>query len=610
MQITGFCCDSFSIIIRQTRGHDLDEEPLPVSLCRINFSTVLQMLRELQPLSSARDIRRCDLANAQKLLWDLLRSIVPHCSEHFQTENVDDALHFLSLATQFLSLGLLSYSQGHVGPIQPFFLDTPQQKIVLTGSKASGNQSGCITAELTNLTCIGDMVGDQVLTFKVNLSSTDVFLLETEEIHDVLACPEDLIDTWGPANFIVPHASIDSFPCAIKICGGVIYAPVENALKFHWKKEVSAQEIHPVCFNSRTKICIGSAVVVNLNCNINEEECWSKSSCALETLGVHGDYWRHDERQLAGQLGCDYAVLQASVTKHKIPGETMKQSILRQDAEMLKPYLNYMWGLQVSFCTGVARRVPLRELIADLLPTFAMTFTLEYTLWNTLRNQHHVLDAMRQDSVLDWFDRLPADLYSYLLKVIGRILRVLQSTGIDAEKKFLSVAWPFESHLSHCLRISCEKANSWTRLLSDSEDCATFAYISTKCLVTTDVQCGGASSAWRNSTPLLGTAVVVHNENPSNPTGPLESKGRYFFKKPDSLLLVSVERQLGSSALTLFVSPSSMPARLKQRVWSMEMLKKQRTRIRERQRLSETAEHVAVIAKYEGAPVLGRLTTP
>jgi hypothetical protein len=315
---------------------------------------------------------------------------------------------------------------------------------------------------------------------------------------------------------------------------------------------------------------------------------------------VHDDdFWTHDESQVGFQAG-NYILLQANIIKHRLPGKTLKQIILEWEMEMLIPALSCLWGLQVSFCTGVTKRVPLRELIADVLPTFAKTFIRERALWLELEKQHHIPDVFRTDAFQEWLEKLPPILYNYLMRVVRRIILALQSTGIDPEGRYLSVAWPYGSPPFRCFRISChDRANSWTRILTDSEDSATFAYISTNCLVTDGVQCRGPSPLWRSTTPLLGTAIFCHNDNPSNSPGPLESEKTYFFKKPDSLLKVVVERQRDSGAITLLVTPSSVPARMRQRLYRMDMMKNRWTQIKERQRVSEYAEHAAVLTKYE-----------
>ncbi|KAB8219919.1 hypothetical protein BDV33DRAFT_173131 [Aspergillus novoparasiticus] len=170
---------------------------------------------------------------------------------------------------QLISLGFLSYNQAHVGPIQPFFLATPQRIILLT--------------------CIWDMVRGPVLTFKIDQLPTDAPYHQDERRFGLLATTEDLLDTWGPGGFIV-HRHLSENPRAISISGGVIYAPRENASKFHWSPTANIEHMPLAHLNPRSKICVGSLVAVNPNCNVNEQECWETSMDPFQretmTVGV------------------------------------------------------------------------------------------------------------------------------------------------------------------------------------------------------------------------------------------------------------------------------------------------------------------------------------
>ncbi|KAK4206318.1 hypothetical protein QBC37DRAFT_244816, partial [Rhypophila decipiens] len=90
----------------------------------------------------------------------------------------------------------------------------------------------------------------------------------------------------------------------------------------------------------------------------------------LESLGPYSTGWERTEKQYGMQAG-NYIILQANLTWHKRRGQTLKHHRLQQEDDSLIGFLEDLWGVQVSFCTGVARRVPLREMIADLLPVFA-----------------------------------------------------------------------------------------------------------------------------------------------------------------------------------------------------------------------------------------------
>ena len=74
-------------------------------------------------------------------------------------------------------------------------------------------------AELLDFTCMKDMREEPVLVFK--WSSDDTSEQSGGNRHDLLAAPEDMVDTWRPARFIADISSAKSL-WAIEIGGGTI----------------------------------------------------------------------------------------------------------------------------------------------------------------------------------------------------------------------------------------------------------------------------------------------------------------------------------------------------------------------------------------------------
>lgn len=603
LQSRGYCCNNFTALVE---NHDaIFSSPRQIKVYCVQLRDAVCLLKEMKVLASRGgfDQRASDYS---KPVEAALRILSPFGFHVRKASTRHDSVQLLSIAAQFLSLSFLCYNQGHIGPIQPFFLDTALSGISLTG--VSRHSPWQLAVAYAKLTCMGDMLESPVLTFCIRQEDASQIDITGRQKFDLLTTAEDLLDTWGPGNFILPKVDDQPLPCAIKIGGGTIcsYRPTTNVVKFHWTNNMRLDEApQPVCFDPRSEILIGGFVSVNPGCQIDEKESWNKSCSAFENLGVHDESWTHDEKQTGVQAG-QYVILQQNRIKHKIPGKSLKQYYLGQDAETLVCMLNCLWGLQVSFCTGVTRRVPLRMLVAELLPYFAKLLPRGWEVWKELHDRHDVISGFRTDNVQGCLETLPPDLYAHVLQLIARILVALQPTGIDNERKFLRVAWLYDCPPFRCFRIPChDKSSSWVRVLADSEDCATFAYISTSCcLETPTIKCRGFSSPlWHNSMPLLETAIVRHNETPSKPLGPLEDKKAYFFKKLGSVLQVTVERkECSSQPVSLLVSTSSIPTRFWQRIYAMEMKKNQRSRIWERQKADEVgAEIVTILAKSESS---------
>lgn len=121
------------------------------------------MLDELEQLASGKVTLTFEETRASEVLDILINgtSIGP------SPETITGALHSYSLAVQALCLEFLSYSQAHVGPIQPFFLDTLPTKIRLIGVEMSPAPYRYIEASLKSLTCFGDMIEEPVLVFSI-----------------------------------------------------------------------------------------------------------------------------------------------------------------------------------------------------------------------------------------------------------------------------------------------------------------------------------------------------------------------------------------------------------------------------------------------------------
>ncbi|EPS39093.1 hypothetical protein H072_7131 [Dactylellina haptotyla CBS 200.50] len=588
LQLSGQCCSSYTAILRQGLATE------PVTLHAISFSKVAKILGEVKSLK----IQNSKLYTTSKatILRDCLSGIFSLFGSA-GAEYIDDKTDILqatSLAVQFLSLSFLSYSQAHMGPIQTFFLDVPVEKVVLTGFRHIMGKRYCIRAELATLTCVGDMLANQVLAFTFDRMAEDTQLpIDPEQSKvNIIATPEDILDTWGPGNFIVPKADKSSI-CAIRLCGGYIHGFCEEAgPKYHWSSAQEVDFLPKLFFKPTEKLEIGALVQVNRTCVIDKKESWNNSLCAFENLDVHGNYWELSEIQIGLQAG-SYAVIQANNTREKKIGKSLKQKILEQEEWDLVHFLDSLWGLQVSSCTGVARRVSLQELIADMLEPF-MTISLSpegQELWRILFHDMKIVEMFHRtiDELKSWLESLPQNFHLFIFSIIRKILHNLQSTWLDPEGKRFSIAWLYNDLPR--FRVQCDDlTSSWLRILADSEDCATFAYIQTTCMETDQLKCWGPSPFWQNMTPVLQTAIFQFNANTSAAPAPLNSRAPYFFQKMDSQLRVTVNVEANPDPTRILVPSNSISARILNipaRAIRRARMNNRATRICERPKASE-----------------------
>jgi hypothetical protein len=446
---------------------------------------------------------------------------------------------------------------------------------------------------------MGEMIGGQMITFgRPQLDEEARRIQNTSGGYFVRTQTDDLLDTWGPGELIA-HKDDLNLISAIRLSKGMIWCSDQENCIFHWSLRSPNQPLLPVDISRNPQIMIGSSVTLNRQCKIERKQCWGNSVCYIEQLGPTAPYWKLDEKQLGLQAG-NYVVLQANTTWRKFQGQTLKQFRLQQDDHSLVTFLDSLWGLQVSYCTGIARRVPLHEVVADLLSTFLSVYIIskeEQDIWKELRDDYRIIDTFRTRGIQNCLLKLGSRHHEAIIKMIRKILTALEHTGIDQEGKFLTVSWPQEQDIFCCFKIPCKSEHAWARVLADSGDCATFAYISSECLETEAIKCTGSAGAWRNAISLVETSITLctpaFGQIPQN----LQHKEMYFFEKFDGKFFVTVQKPHESAIAKIVVTPIlSTPYNIRQRIMARfrDESNTRRRRIRERQTEEEPAEQVTI----------------
>jgi hypothetical protein len=131
----------------------------------------------------------------------------------------------------------------------------------------------------------------------------------------------------------------------------------------------------------------------------------------------------------------------------------------------------------------VSRRLPLRVLLADVIPT--VLNSPSPLAWSTLKH-HGIIQAFEGDNLKHWLDSLyelqdANKLIGLVKRIVYYVFLILRDTGIDRTGKKFRIACLRDqdsgSPIKMCLEIPCGKGNLLARILADSKDCATFAYM-------------------------------------------------------------------------------------------------------------------------------------
>ncbi|KAG2415055.1 hypothetical protein HFD88_006245 [Aspergillus terreus] len=564
VQESGLCCSSFTTLRFTSVDHQLPNA-YTVELIPVPFDTVLSLTKAVQ---SSEESCSSELLLAAK---GALQLVSPEISDLGPQQDLD-CLHLCALAAQYLCLGFVSYMQAHTGPIQPFFLDLALRRIRLVGLKGDSNFPH-ISAELKDLSCMGNMTDAPVLVFRTDCGSPDRKYLQQENVsrkYDVLAYLEDLLDTWGPGNFIYRKDAGQS-PVAVRIGDGFLFACGNG--KYHWSQSIdSLEQLGPIDLQQQLEI--GDLLLVNDQCAHAEGDCWKRLANAMDTLGTSRSWW--DTLQLqAGLQGGQFVVGQLMQTLTKRKGGTVKEAVLAwPDADFIQ-LMDRLWGVQISYCTRVAKRVRLRTLVADLLPAFSLGRISDSTL--------KAISLLRDEALtpIELAERLKTICDNSIYTMVGKILRTLEHTGVDRTGRFFCIAWPYMGQTASCLNIALEGPSSWAKCLADSHCSATFAYMTMKCLETDSVRCSGCQKPIKDYVRLLETTVSCHSKTNSK-QWTLGHKEVYFFDKLDTMFWVEVRREdrSRSARLVELVRLQAIPRIMKKRLELREK-KRQRNCLRE-----------------------------
>lgn len=604
LQELGGCCDSFTFLYAH---------PEYVELHRIPFSVIRQLREQLeQTLGSNR--------GPSSSMINIISEIMPFIADDLRpVETASRASAYLiSLTAQFLALAILSYAQAHCGPIRPFFLDTPLETIILA---AHGSPEEClgtnalvaVFGSLVELTCMGDMIGEPVFAFHL-LPGFDKSKLPYTGMPpyklDLFARPEDILDTWGPGDMVASIVDPDVL-FSVSVGGGIISAvePRRPAkLQLHWSRNLMPSKDLPSPFNRKAKVRIGATIIENTNCQANSRAQLKNAVVMLEEMGTFPSYWELAERQLGlgiqgGQAGL--AAFQFNQTWIKMAGTTKKSTMLLQHA-IYTTDLESLFGVQVSVCTGIARRVRFRDLLADVLPAYVAGLVTKPPLWNSLSDTFNIIPALRQSDLVAWLERLDHAHQTAFENLAFAVLYLLRDTGFDRKGQNFVIACIQPDLPFQCFKVPCKKENYWARMLADSDDTATFAYVTTQCLEAARMKCGGPAASWTNSTTLLWTVVSCYEERiavavaVAAPTAAapdrwaLRHSEAYLIGPPDAALFVQVDRPETRAEPRLLVSLSTIPPEYLYRFFRKGRPGKPR-RLREKKCFDRCAESVVVL---------------
>ena len=500
-----------------------------------------------------------------------------------------EALHYTALCVQMMCLALQSFSQAHTGELHFSFITHGISKVYLLGA---GEPFRTITAYQQKLTCFEGMIKSKVLVFQIREPSGQPFSDPVgDQPCDIISSLDNIIHIWGSSqsDYRVYLESETAIENIFWIGGGAIHPSRQTFQEnefidfWHWTSETDPnlpsilRAVKKLDFlnhlDSGTKIRIG-ALAINKSCplssDVDQKSFRRIAQDHLGALEAFAPHWDLNTAQV-GLQGGQWVVPQIMIGWQKLPGRTRKQGVLDPGNCLLIPELSKYWGVQMSLCTGVLRRVSLQEVIATCIEPYMACRLPQMKEWPGLKKIHCMVDALHGSKLPSWFQDLPDEYQIPASIIIREILNRLQHTGIDDEN-MLRIGWVQRDTGLECLKIPCTRANSWAKMLVDCTETVTFACVTHLCLETTGRvrTCSKIRPAtFDTARPLqLSTQVrprgVDYSSRTSSDGWKIQRGRSYWMGREDLMLLANVAEESGSTVLK--VKRSSMPVKLFKRM--------------------------------------------
>jgi hypothetical protein len=432
----------------------------------------------------------------------LQECIEPPCSQLLNILHLPQAEKFsrsgpsiLSLcrmAVVLLDLALVSYAGSHGSRFDLDYLHQELPSVVVEGQ----GDSFSFDCTLRQLACL-DGFFDHKKVWVFQCSVVSGHIAQTDK-----ACPplliltrmEDFASIWGPVWVEQsPNGMIKQY----NVSKGVICrvsanrdAKVADAVRCHWYSWSSFQRRRVSTLLSRTKelplakddlLLIGTRFRENEHCNYTLDDFERNYGFDMGVLGTVRSTWDSDTRNVTGSFSKIFGI-SLGLTQKKKPETSLKQLILdkwKNEPTRANPgSLNQLLGVEISHCTGNARRVRLKDLL--VMPTVRDLLERQFpgwtrTIWGTefLR----ALQSQDPEAIFNvWINHEPQRLK--MADLVCSVLEVLDKTGKGAE----GFTAAFLNNRQECSVYFSPEYNDWSSLLRDSPLMAVYAIVNEKCI--------------------------------------------------------------------------------------------------------------------------------
>ncbi|SLM40977.1 beta transducin-like protein het-e4s [Lasallia pustulata] len=517
-------CGSFFTILVATRSR-----PEVAQVLRIKRSTVNMIAGSIRASVLALAALFSTQNHSQLLqgLSSILEVPKRHCIEFLDdldiltvfdeqsSLNMVPELTAIRLATLIIDLGLVMYSGSHgsnIGeclrtsvptgnlsstppPREPLDESDPFRLQVLNEAATYGFQ-----CSMTRLACLEDFIGGPVWVFK-HLQSEPTIAVPDRRLF-LSTSIEDFSDMWGPV-WAVPSKERNLIKYYNVSKGMIRKVPLdtfsvanvddhEDEVACHWYSwaELSNGEDLASCFDdlpikASDKLLIGLPFRDNLSCQSKLKEIERVRAVRMVPAGTFSEAWFTDAYSIGANASFHGVGLSTQRTRKKRPRRTHKEAIwdkIRNAPQSFHPGIFNLWlGLELSHCTGNARRIKMKDLFClDPIKSYLKEVSPE---WYRSELGGQFLEATSDsdtDKLHHFWDGLTAEKKLEVVGIVQMVLDPLQFTGVREDGDF-GVGF-LRSREDAQIILLKQHLNNWTGFVKDSETVTTYAILNEICL--------------------------------------------------------------------------------------------------------------------------------
>lgn len=487
-----FCTDAINILVAHDRVEIIEIKRVPLEMIKdieIGLKAVVGQVLEtdLKKSSIEPKVTNMVMTSCRRLLIQVGCHFLPS-----DASTLGGSLAVIRWVALLIDIGLVSYVRSHgSGFDNSYFGHDLDQLEVSCGDELSLR---CYWARLACLHSFLDRKKVWAFDFSTRRFDDSPRRQKNPNYrsYSLLARMEDMADIWGPI-YTVPTSTGH-----VKYYGvskGVIcrVKPKERSAisgatlchyysRFSWKASRLHSGTEYLVLSKGDLLLIGAGFHENRNCRYTMSAFTQASASAMTVLGTKQSVWKTDSRGLAVGLS-KYLGVMVSGTQKLIPQTTLKQHILdkwttmpsRSNPVILNQYL----GVEISHCTGNARRLSLKQLM------------ISKPIWPILERQipnwHQTPWGMALSIALHspWPEEIVnvwkeyASNRSDIAELVCCVLEVLDSTGWNEQKVFNSAVLIDNNEWAIPVPSSL---NSWLVALEDTHLTSAYVFTNEICL--------------------------------------------------------------------------------------------------------------------------------